>query len=79
MQQPTAKPLAHAQLSNTIWSMPNVTFKEQQQEVLKYRTDTIHTDKHTKGFSIRQGLPHALCAKDQTTLHTYFLGATTIL
>ena len=27
-QQPNAKPLAHAQLSNTFWSMPNVTFKE---------------------------------------------------
>ena len=37
--------LAHVQLSNTIWSMPDATFKEMEQ-VLKYRTDTIHTDKH---------------------------------
>jgi hypothetical protein len=51
-QQPNAKPLA--QLSNTFWSMPNVTFKEQEQ-VLKYRTDTIHTDKHTKRFSHTTG------------------------
>ena len=47
-RQATAKPLAHAQFSNNkFWSMPNVTSKEQEQ-VLKYRTDTIHTDKHTK-------------------------------
>jgi len=51
-QQPSAKPLA--QLSNTFWSMPNVTFKEQEQ-VLKYRTDTIHTDKHTKRFGHTTG------------------------
>ena len=25
---PTAKPLAHAQLSNTFWSMPNVNFSQ---------------------------------------------------
>jgi len=30
-QQATAKPLAHAQLSNKLWSMPNVTFKEQKE------------------------------------------------
>ena len=53
-QQPNANPLAHAQLSNTFWSMPNVTFKEQEQ-VLKYRTDTIHTDKHTIRFSHTTG------------------------
>jgi len=34
--------------------MPNVTFKEQEQ-VLKYWTDTIHTDKHTKRFSHTTG------------------------
>jgi hypothetical protein len=34
--------------------MPNVTFKEQEQN-LKYRTDTIHTDKHTKRFSHMTG------------------------
>jgi len=51
-QQPNAKPLA--QLSNTFWSMPNVTFKEQEQ-VLKYRTGTIHTDEHTKRFSHTTG------------------------
>jgi hypothetical protein len=51
-QQPNAKPLA--QLSNTFWSMPNVTFMEQEQ-LLKYRTDTIHTDKHTKRFSHTTG------------------------
>jgi hypothetical protein len=28
-RQATAKPLAHAQFSNKFWSMPNVTFKEQ--------------------------------------------------
>jgi len=48
-RQATAKPLAHAQFSNKFWSMPNVTFTEQEQ-VLKYRMDTIHTDKHTKRF-----------------------------
>jgi hypothetical protein len=48
--QATAKPLAHAQFSNKFWSMPTVTFKEQEQ-VLKYRMDTIHTGKHTKRFS----------------------------
>jgi hypothetical protein len=34
--------------------MPNVTFKEQEQ-VLKYRTDTIHTDRHAKRFSHTTG------------------------
>ena len=34
--------------------MPNVTFKEQEQ-VLKYRTGTMHTDKHTKRFSHTTG------------------------
>jgi hypothetical protein len=53
-RQATAKPLAHAQISNKFWSMPNVTFKEQEQ-VLKYRTGTIHTDKHTKRFSYMTG------------------------
>ena len=53
-QQPNAKPLAHAQLSNTFWSMPNVTFKEQEQ-VFKNKTDTIHTNKHTKRFSHTTG------------------------
>ena len=28
-RQATAKPFAHAQFSNKFWSMPNVTFKEQ--------------------------------------------------
>jgi hypothetical protein len=51
-QQATAKTLA--QFSNKFWSMPNVTFKEQEQ-VLEYRTDTIHTDKHTKRFSHTAG------------------------
>ena len=41
-------------LSNTVWSMPNVTFKEQEQ-VLKYRTDMMPTDKHTKRFSHTTG------------------------
>jgi len=53
-RQATAKPLAHAQFRNKFWSMPNVVFKEQEQ-VLKYRTDTIHTDKHTKRFSHTTG------------------------
>jgi len=53
-RQATAKPLAHAQFSNKFWSMPNVTFKGQKQ-VLKYRTDTIHTDAHTKRFSHTTG------------------------
>ena len=34
--------------------MPDVTSKEQEQ-VLKYRTDTIHTEKHTKRFSHMTG------------------------
>jgi hypothetical protein len=75
-QQPNAKPLA--QLSDKFKSMPNVAFKEQKQ-VHKYGTDTIHTDKHTKRFSHTKVLPPALCAEDQTVLHTCFLGATTIL
>ena len=49
-QQDTAKLLAQAQFSNKFWSMPTVTFKELEQ-VLKHRTDMIHTDKHTKRFS----------------------------
>jgi len=53
-QQPNAKPLAHAQPSNEFWSMPNVSFKEQEQ-VCKYRTDTIHTDKDTNRFSHTTG------------------------
>ena len=53
-QQPNAKPLAHAQLSNTFWFMPNATFKEQEQ-VLRNRTDTIHIDKHTKRLSHTTG------------------------
>jgi len=44
------KPVAHAQLSNKFWSMPNVMFYEQEQ-ALKYRTNTIHTDKHTRRTS----------------------------
>jgi len=53
-QQASAKPLAYAQSSNKFWPMPNVTFKEQEQ-VLKYRTDTMHTYKHTKRFSHTTG------------------------
>jgi hypothetical protein len=34
--------------------MPNVIYKEQEQ-VLKYRTDTIHTDKYTKKCSHTTG------------------------
>jgi len=49
-QQPNAKPLAHQH----ILVHANVTFKEQEQ-VLKYRTDTIHTDKHTKRFGNTTG------------------------
>ena len=49
-----AKPLAHAHCSSKFWSMPNATIKEQEQ-VLKYRVDTIHTDKHTKQFSRTTG------------------------
>jgi hypothetical protein len=78
-RQATAKPLAHAQFSNKFWSMPNVTFKEQEQ-VLKYRTDTIHTDKHTIRFSHTTGpatcplcggsdsAPHILVRCDNHTL-----------
>ena len=40
--------------SDSFWSMPNVTFKEQEQ-VLTYRTDTRHTDKHTKRLSHTTG------------------------
>jgi hypothetical protein len=78
-RQATAKPLVHAQFSNKFWSMPNVTFEEQEQ-VFKYRTGRIrYTQTNTpKGLAIRQALPPALCAEDQTVLHTYFLGATTI-
>jgi hypothetical protein len=57
-QQLNTKPLVHAQFSNKFWSMSNVTFKEQEQ-VLKYRTDTIHIDKHTKRFSHMAG--HVTC------------------
>ena len=66
-RQATAKPLAHAQFSNKFWSMPNVTFKEQ---VLKYRMDTIHIDKHTKRFSHRTG-PAAcpLCGGSDSAPH----------
>jgi len=46
----TAKPLAHAQLSDKLWSMPNVTFKNKN-KFFKYRMDTIYTDKHTKGLA----------------------------
>jgi len=68
-QQPTAEPLAHAQLSKTFWSMPNVTFKEQVQ-VLKYRTDTIHTDKHTKRFSHTTGsATYPLCGGSDSAPH----------
>ena len=71
--------IAHAQFSNKFWSMPNVTFKEQEQ-VLKYRTDTIHTDKHTIRFSHTTGpatcplcggsdsAPHILVRCDNHTL-----------
>ena len=71
--------LAHVQLSNTIWSMPDATFKEMEQ-VLKYRTDTIHTDKHTIRFSHTTGpatcplcggsdsAPHILVRCDNHTL-----------
>ena len=53
-RQATAKPLEHAQFSNKFWSMPNVIFKEREQ-VLKYKTNTIHTGKHTKRFSHTTG------------------------
>ena len=69
-QQPNAKPLAHAQLSNTFWSMPNVTFKKQEQ-ILKYRTDTIHTDKHTKRFSYTtRPATCPLCGGSDSAPHT---------
>ena len=75
-QQPYAKPLA--QLSNTFWFMPNVTIKEQEQ-VLKYRTDTIHTDKHTKRFSHTTGPATCPLCGGSDSAPQYFLGATTIL
>ena len=53
-QQPNAKALAHAQLSNEFRSMPNVTSKEQKRGH-NYGTDTIHTDKHTKRCSHTTG------------------------
>ena len=48
-------PLRMPNSVTSFWSMPNVTFKEQEQ-VLKYRTNTIHTDNtYTKRFSHTTG------------------------
>ena len=54
--------------------MPNVTFKEQEKSLSTGRTRYTQTST-PNGLAIRQGLPHVLCAEDQTVLHTYFLGA----
>jgi hypothetical protein len=68
-RQATAKPLAHAQFSNKFWSMPNVTLKEHEQ-VLKYRTETIHTDKHTNRFSHTTGPATCpLCGRSDSAPH----------
>jgi len=50
--------------------MPNVTFKKQEQ-ILKYRTDTIHTDKHTKRFSYTtRPATCPLCGGSDSAPHT---------
>jgi hypothetical protein len=68
-QKSYAKPLAHAQLSNKLWSMPKVTSKEQEQ-IVKHRTGTIYTDKHTKRFSHMTGLATCpLCGGSDSALH----------
>ena len=72
-QQPNAKPLAHAQLSNTFWSMPYVTFKEQEQVSLSTGRTRYTQTSIPNGLATRLGLPHALCAEDQTVLHTYII------
>jgi len=58
--------------------MPNVTLMDQEQVLSTGRTRYTQTST-PNGLVTRQGLPHALCAEDQTVRHTYFLGATTIL
>ena len=48
--------------------MPNVTFKEQEQ-VLKYKKDTIHTDKHTKGLAMTGSATCPLCGGSDSAPH----------
>ena len=80
--------LTHSSLMQSPLLMPNsVTHSGPcQMWLLRSRNKSLRTgrtrDTQTStpnGLAIRQGLPHALCAEDQTVLHTYFLGATTIL
>ena len=81
-QQLNTKPLAHAQLSNKFWSMPNV--KRNRNEFLSIERVQYHTPCDTqinipKDLATWQVLSSALYAEDQTVLHTCSLGATTIL
>ena len=76
-RQATAKPLAHAQFSNKFWSMLTVNLRNRNNSLSTGRIRYTQTNT-PKGLAIRQVLPPALCAEDQTVLHTYFLGATTI-
>jgi hypothetical protein len=77
-RQATAKPLAHAQFSNKFWSMLTVNLRNRNNSLSTGRIRYTQTNT-PKGLAIRQVLPPALCVEDQTVLHTYFLGATTIL
>jgi len=87
-----AQPDSHTQQPNNLMQspllMPNsVTHSGPcQMWLLRSRNKSLSTGRtrYTQtstpnGLATRQGLPHALCAEDQTVLHTYFLGATIIL
>jgi hypothetical protein len=79
--------LTHSKLLQSPLLMPNpvTSFGPCQMWLLRNRNKSLSTGRiqciHTntpKGSAIQQGLPHALCAEDQTgVLYTYFLGATT--
>jgi len=80
--------LTHGKLLQSPLRMPNsvTSFGACQMRLFRSRNKSLSTGRirYTQtstpnGLAIRQGLPRALCAEDQTVLHTYFLGATTIL
>eukprot|EP00983_Pelagomonas_calceolata_P027369 859644-Pelagomonas_calceolata.AAC.1 len=48
--------LANKEISNSFWQNPEITLK-QQMDIMKYRTDTLYTQKHafTSNFSSSSG------------------------
>ena len=62
-------PWAHSQLSNKFWQAANITTKDKQ-HVIKYRTDTIHTAKHSARFNQQNSSANCpLCGAPDSSNH----------